>query len=58
VKYVPLALAVVLCGCTPHKVTRNPAPPIDLPGAFAGASSDGGAAPDRWWKAFDDPQLD
>lgn len=52
-----LALACVVAGCSPHKVTRNPAPPIVLPAAWSGQ---GGAAdaPDQWWRAFADPGLD
>ncbi len=53
-----LAVVLALASCTPHRVTRDPAPPIDLPAAFAGAAADGAAAPDRWWRVFGDPQLD
>ncbi len=53
------AFLLLLVACTPHRVTRAPAPPIDAPQAFAGASTSAGAAlPDRWWTVFDDPALD
>jgi NodT family efflux transporter outer membrane factor (OMF) lipoprotein len=49
--------SVVAASCSPHKVTRNPAPPVVVPAAWSGQ---GGAAdaPDQWWKAFADPELD
>ena len=56
-----LALAFALAGavaCTPHRVTRAPAPPIELGAQFAGAVPGGGAIADRWWTVFGDPQLD
>lgn len=51
--------AAALAACTPHAVTRSPAPPVDLPGSFAGAEVPTGAAvPGRWWTVFADPALD
>ncbi|MBZ0235542.1 MAG: TolC family protein, partial [Deltaproteobacteria bacterium] len=51
-------LGVMLVACTPHRVTRAPAPPIDTPPEFAGASAGGAVLPDRWWTVFGDPELD
>ncbi len=53
-----LALALAGSGCSPHKVTHAPAPPVQLPAAFAAAGASAEAAPDRWWTVFADPQLD
>ena len=50
-------LGVVCVSCSPHRVTRDPAPPVVVPASWAGQ---GGAAdaPDQWWRAFADPGLD
>jgi NodT family efflux transporter outer membrane factor (OMF) lipoprotein len=45
-------------GCSPHKVTRNPAPPIAVPTAYSSISADGANLSDKWWKDFGDPELD
>lgn len=55
---VVLLLAVVCAtGCRMHDVTREPPPPGGVPAAFRGAGG-GEAAPDRWWTAFGDGDLD
>lgn len=54
-----LVVSILSVGaCTPHQVTRSPAPPIDQPAAYAGASESGAVLPDRWWTVFGDPALD
>lgn len=53
------ALAFALAACTPHQVTRAPAPPIDPPATYAGASEAAAPVmPERWWTVFGDPALD
>lgn len=57
IKTPHLAVALALtAGCSPHKVTENPEPPVPMPADF----SAGGDAPlpDRWWQDFKDPALD
>lgn len=52
---VALTVVVAVCGgCAsrPQEMTS----PVDLPEAFS--SSGAVAAPDRWWTAFDQPELD
>lgn len=50
-----LITALLSASCSPHRVTENPAAPIETPGRFSG----GGAAPlpDRWWEDFKDAGL-
>jgi NodT family efflux transporter outer membrane factor (OMF) lipoprotein len=43
--------------CSPHKVTRNPAPPIAVPTAYASIAAGGGNLSDRWWQDFGDAEL-
>ena len=47
-------------GCTVHHVDPRPAPPIALAERFAPgeASEERLEAPDRWWRAFGDAELD
>ena len=54
---VPLLLAVALiAGCTTGRTPRSPE--VRLPQAFDAASVAGATIPlDRWWTAYDDPQL-
>ncbi|ACY18816.1 efflux transporter outer membrane subunit [Haliangium ochraceum] len=54
---VSLCTAVALAGCSPHKVTHNPAPPVELPSAYTVAETGGSAQPERWWLDFSDAQL-
>jgi outer membrane protein TolC len=54
---VALVCVAVTVSCSPHKVTRNPAPPIVVPAAWSGQGG-GADAPDQWWRAFADPGLD
>lgn len=41
--------------CSPHKVTHQPAPPVQVPASFTAAA--GAPLPDRWWQDFGDPEL-
>jgi len=52
---------LLLGGCSPHTVQREPTPPIELAAGFASKPAQvqsSGQAPERWWKAFGDPKLD
>jgi NodT family efflux transporter outer membrane factor (OMF) lipoprotein len=47
---------LAVAGCSPHKVTHNPAPPVEVPASYGeGAST--APMPERWWRDFGDPQL-
>ena len=50
------AVAVAV-SCSPHKVTRNPAAPIEMRGGYQNAN-DGAAPPEKWWQDFGDEDLD
>jgi outer membrane protein, multidrug efflux system len=55
----PALVAGLLLGafaCSPHKVTRDPAPPVDLPEAYLEARA--GAPAETWWLDLDDPHLE
>lgn len=43
--------------CSPHRVTHNPAPPIEMPEAYSSIQESGANLPDRWWQDFGDPAL-
>jgi NodT family efflux transporter outer membrane factor (OMF) lipoprotein len=43
--------------CSPHKVTRNPKPPITVPAAYSSIQAEGANLSDRWWQDFGDPEL-
>ncbi len=51
------ALAIAMASCSPHKVTHNPAPPVELPKAYTHIAEAGANLPDRWWQDFGDPKL-
>jgi NodT family efflux transporter outer membrane factor (OMF) lipoprotein len=48
-----LTLAV---SCSPHKVTKNPPPPLEVPASFS--ESGGAPLPEKWWQDFGDSELD
>jgi len=50
----PVALA--LAACSPHKVTRNPPPPVTVPDAY-GAFTGEQPLPEEWWRDFGDQDL-
>ncbi len=52
-----LIVGLAVPACSPHKVTKNPAPPIELPDAYSSISETGGNLPDRWWQDFGDATL-
>jgi len=52
-----LNLACGLAGCQALR-TRYVAPPFDVPAAYAHADATARASLDRWWTAFNDPNLD
>ena len=45
----------MLMACSPHKVTRSPAAPIELPAEFSKAGV--APLPDKWWQDFSDTAL-
>ena len=51
------ALGLFLASCSPHKVTHNPAPPIDLPTSYSSIAAQGANLPNRWWQDFGDVAL-
>lgn len=54
---VAFSAVVAAISCSPHKVARNPAPPVEVEGAYQNAS-DGAALPEKWWQDFGDADLD
>lgn len=52
-----LGLAAALLACSPHKVTKNPLPPVPVPEAF-GTSTGSNALPEKWWADFNDAALE
>lgn len=52
-----LVASIGALACSPHKVTKNPAPPIELPDAYNSIAETGGNLPDRWWQDFGDAAL-
>jgi multidrug efflux system outer membrane protein len=52
-----MSASLLGAGCSPHKVTRNPAPPIAVPAAYSSIQADGSNLSDRWWQDFGDPEL-
>ncbi|WP_373423451.1 efflux transporter outer membrane subunit [Variovorax boronicumulans] len=57
-----LAVAMALGGCTLFQPERRAQRPLEVPGAWQqpqpGTPSAAAAFPARWWRAFNDPQLD
>jgi len=61
-----LVMTLGAAGCAVHDVKTEPEAPVAIPERFtAGGAADSGApseerieTPDRWWRAFGDPQLD
>lgn len=51
------ALALTLAACSPHKVTRNPPPPVAVSDAYRTAGATGQAMPEQWWIDFQDEGL-
>lgn len=49
------AFCVLMTACSPHKVQRNPAPPVAVPTSYS--TSLEGKSSNRWWKDLGDPQL-
>lgn len=55
--------AFLVASCSPHPVVNDPAVPITLPDRYSQTAGDEGdvapesASPDRWWTAFEDPEL-
>ena len=54
---IALATTALLTSCNPHKVTKNPAPPIAVPAAY-GNGAGGAVMPEKWWTDFGDVELD
>jgi len=52
-----VVVSLGVSGCSPHKVTHNPAPPIELPEAYSSIDETGSNLPDRWWEDFGDTAL-
>ncbi len=56
---IVLGTTTMLLACSPHKVTHNPAPPMELPDSYsAAAPAQDAPLPETWWKDFNQPQLD
>ncbi len=55
---IALAASLATPACSPHKVSHNPAPPVEIPQEFTSISDGGGNLPDRWWQDFHDADLD
>jgi outer membrane protein, multidrug efflux system len=54
---VVLALmASAALACSPHRVTRDPAPPVEVPEAYGEVRA--GAPSETWWMDLDDPHLE
>jgi len=53
---VAIAVAGSIAACSPHKVTKNPAPPVELPVGYSKAST-GAPLPEKWWQDFGDANL-
>ncbi len=55
-------LATLVSGaCAVHTPAEKPAPPIELPAAYAGAAAgprNPASMADTWWRDFGDPELD
>ena len=53
-----IVLPLLLVRCSPHRVIKNPKPPVSLPAQY-GEKGAGSAAhsPTQWWKSFGDEQL-
>ena len=49
---------LVLAACSPHKVRKDPLPPLAIPDRWSTPTPEASALPDRWWTTFGDPQLD
>ena len=50
------AASLALAACSPHKVTENPKPPVEIPAQWG--STNAGKLPEQWWRDFRDPDLD
>ncbi|MCA9610278.1 MAG: TolC family protein, partial [Myxococcales bacterium] len=57
---IAAGLAILASACV-HPTVRNPRPPFELPESYAAGgeapAEDERAMPDRWWEAFEDPEL-
>lgn len=56
-------MAIVLAACSPHDVTENPTPPIELPESYGGEAvgaepKKDDPLPERWWRSFGAQELD
>lgn len=52
-----LILSLAAIACTPHAVTPDPKPPVELPASYGSAAGDA-PLPEKWWTDFGDPSLD
>lgn len=50
-------VATAAIGCSTHKVTHNPQPPLEMPSAYTAAGAQA-PMPEKWWTEFSDPQLE
>lgn len=47
-----------LLACSPHTVTHNPAPPLQVPESYsANSSTQRAPMPEMWWTDFNQPEL-
>lgn len=56
-------LTATLAACSPHGTVESPRSPVEMPDTYGQTSGDENVAPreqvpDKWWRAFGDPELD
>ena len=56
-KTLVTALLGLFVGCSPHKVTHNPAPPVPPPASYKTQSGSQSEQPEKWWTEFGDADL-
>lgn len=52
-----ISVAMTTAACSPHKVTKNPKPPIAVPAGYSSIQAEGGNLSDKWWQDFGDAEL-
>ena len=55
---IPVAAAVLVAGCSPHALRESDEPDVPIPEAFLAEYEPEVAAPEDWWRSFEDPGLD
>ncbi len=52
------ASLMLLVACSPHKVTRDPAPPLPVPDSYGAVANAAAPMPEKWWSDFGSAELD